>query len=417
MLSYSPFDHDQLTTQYIYIGCMTGTSADAQADFTLTCFDPSGLPTHISNHAMTIPTTLQAQLRHASLTPYVKLSSKLITSIENDLTDFLSNAYNSIIDTLLPSSFPRERIILSPHGQTIEHNPDKYITIQLLNAQRLQEATHCQVAHSHRVPCMQVSSGAPLAPILIEQLFQSTQEHTVLINGGGIANICILPCNQSSPMIAFDTGPANGPIDELINTLLHHDDLNTLPPELRKTLRKTKIDYDGQVAQLGTIHDDLYQRLNAHPYFSKPIQHKSADRSWFSHEWINLAIQGTDCNIIDAITTVSAVVADSIAHAITTHINPLTPTIPMRVICYGGMIHNSYIMQRLQKILAMNHDVTFIDMKTLAYDPDFFESLLMAYLGYCVHTQREIDLGYLSQAKQTRVTPGLLLAPPITTTT
>ena len=44
----------------------------------------------------------------------------------------------------------------------------------------------------------------------------SQDKNTVLLNGGGIANIAVLLEDNPHALVGFDTGPANGPIDEVM---------------------------------------------------------------------------------------------------------------------------------------------------------------------------------------------------------
>lgn len=376
----------------MYIGCMTGTSADKYADFTAATFDPQGMPVTIQNQAIETPAQLLHHLQHIS---HHAVHPKERRTIERQFTDFLSDAYRTVIKAWRLSG----PIILSPHGQTLSHQPlanPPYCDV-LIDATRLAQALDLPVVTAHRQTCLPVSMAAPLAPVLIRQLFYSDQEHTVLLNGGGIANICILPKDKQEPIIGYDTGPGNAPLDILIQYLLKNHPAS-IPTD---TIRQYAFDYQGQWARQGNCIPDLKKRLLQHEYFSRPYQQKSADKAAFGLTWILPYAHHEPW--ADVLATLTEVIAQSITDAIHTHIDSA------RVLTYGGIAHNTYLMEQIQA----NSSSSFLSMQDSGYDPDFFESLLMAYLGFCVHTQHPIDLTYCAREGYTRALaiPGYLITP------
>lgn len=105
------------------------------------------------------------------------------------------------------------------------------------------------------------------------------------------------------------------------------------------------------------------------------------------------AIELKNFSWIDIITTVSSVVADTITSAILAESDCRQESIT-KLIHYGGMSHNSYIVERIKTTLLENGGFEFIEMTRLNYDPDYFESLLMAYLGFCANNRVAINLSY-----------------------
>jgi len=202
----------------IYIGCMTGTSVDRYADFTAAMFSPDGQLICYQNTAVEIPSALRKQLLSLMETS-AKGTNHLRQQTEMAFTQFLIQAYQTVLSRFDLLNEPKDRIVLSPHGQTLHHAPNANPphTDQLMDAEHLAKALGYAVVHKHRQAPLAVSQAAPLAPVLIRRLFHSKEINTVVLNGGGIANICTLLSDQ---VLGWDTGPANGILDALVQTSL-----------------------------------------------------------------------------------------------------------------------------------------------------------------------------------------------------
>ena len=395
-------------TPTVYIGCMTGTSVDAVADFTAAIFATNGTIQYHSNQAVKLPSKLQSRLYTAS-TNYQHLTAQDKIQLTEQLTLFLYQAYLTVIDTWGLSQYPKTRIILSPHGQTIQHQPTQKITEQLLDGTLLANKTGYAVVHQHRTACLQVSNAAPLAPILLQKIFAQSQTQQIIINGGGIANMCVLPQAPTANIIGYDIGPANGPIDNLIQYYQIHQ-----PHSLPTFARQSQYDPHGKFSASGTLISSLYHNLSSHPFFSLPILQKSADRNDFNLNWIG---QETIAkyNAADICHTVFQVIADSILKAIFTHTQSNTPT---ALYFYGGLCHNTFIMDRIKQGCRQQPAISINTLTNLGYDPDFIESLLMAYLGFCVQQQRTINLSYCApeSTRSANCIPGIITQPQQITT-
>lgn len=399
----------------LYLGAMTGTSVDKEADFTVASFHDNGQLRCHENIAIAMPKETRSLLYRLSVTPseHLTLTDRSIGEIA--ITRFLIDAFQEVIQQAGLSDHPKENLILSPHGQTIDHQPTRSFTDQLLHGEQLAYETQHPVVFRHRQSCITCSNAAPLAPVLLGHLFnekRSATEDVVIVNGGGIANICIFSGDKT---IAFDTGPANGPLDEWMQHLLTTDS-SLIPNDLSAEIMKQAYDVGGQWAKRGQVNEAMYARLMRHPYFADPSIRKSADRAWFNLQWVLDARGHTEGT--DSLTTLAAVVADSLANSLLKNLS--TPTI--RIGFYGGLRYHQYVIERVLKQLEFRHlDLTLIHWESMGLDPDFIESLLMAYLGFCVHQKKRICLDYCSthnasdeqKIKQIgcRVMPGLLIDP------
>ncbi len=81
--------------------------------------------------------------------------------------------------------------------------------------------------------------GAPLVPFADYLLFRSPNANRAALNIGGIANVTILPSGATPDrVIAFDTGPGNMAIDQLVE---------------RMTDGRQRFDRNGDIAARGHI--------------------------------------------------------------------------------------------------------------------------------------------------------------------
>ncbi|MCH9644302.1 MAG: anhydro-N-acetylmuramic acid kinase [Gammaproteobacteria bacterium] len=400
----------------IVIGCMTGTSADSKADFSLVVFDKNSMPILYKNVTHVIPEVLKNELGELSRISADKISMARRSKTEASLTDYLAIAFTDVIKQTGLSDYPKEKIILSPHGQTIDHKPlaePPYCDI-LLNGDVLAETIGHAVVSRHRQMPITVSMAAPLAPVLIKKLFHTPEKNRVILNGGGIANICVLLKDQPDALIGYDTGPANGPIDALIQYVLKNS-MADIPADLVEAIQSQQCDVDGQFAARGKVNDELLAALLVHEYFKRDSKQKSADRAMFDLAWIFQDKKPSDkpINLADRLATISEAVAKSIADAITESLTQAQRKENTEIIIYGGLLHNKHMIQRIKYYLDMRGKFTFTSMGDLHYDPDYFESLLMAYLGYCVISHTPIDLRYCARPGHdaSAVIPGSLSIP------
>ena len=384
----------------VYVGCMTGTSVDHSADFTAAVFDAAGKPVCYRNEAVSIPQPLRMQLLSLSKTAACHITIQARAEAEVNFTRFLITAYHRVIKALGLSNYPADRIVLSPHGQAIDHKPHASLpyTDILVNGELLAHRSGYKVVTRHRQAPLVVSSAAPLAPVLIKQLFSSAEENTCVLNGGGIANICILFEDASKKLMGYDTGPANAPLDAIVQHVVQSDS-GAIPTALFDAIEQHNFDVGGAWAAQGTVIPALFDRLMAHEYFARPLTQKSADRAEFGLDWILDAIaidKGKSTYAwSDILATVVEVVAQTIVSSILLHLpGSQQQQAKCRIIVYGGILHHKSLISQIRRLLDDQGCFEWIPMRELNYDPDFFESLLFAYLGYCADNKIPIDLSY-----------------------
>ncbi|WP_270936928.1 anhydro-N-acetylmuramic acid kinase [Falsiroseomonas oryzae] len=155
------------------------------------------------------------------------------------------------------------------HGQTILHRPARPgsnapgFTWQVGDAARLARETGLSVAYDFRSADVAAGGqGAPLVPIVQAAMARDLPKPLAVLNLGGVGNVTWI--GQGGPeageLIAFDTGPANGPLDDWA-----------------RRATGEAYDRDGRLAMAGQPDGGVLARLIAHPYLAAPPP-KSLDR-------------------------------------------------------------------------------------------------------------------------------------------
>ena len=152
------------------------------------------------------------------------------------------------------------------HGQTITHRPEKRFTWQLGDGAALARALGVEVVDDLRSADVAAGGqGAPLVPVYHAALTQNLERPVAVINIGGVANVTWIGADGA--LLAFDTGPGNGPIDDWCAR--------------RAGLR---FDADGALAEAGKVNRARVERFSEHRYFAR-MPPKSLDRGDFNDSW------------------------------------------------------------------------------------------------------------------------------------
>ena len=336
----------------LYLGLISGTSADG-IDVALADFSPS-------------------PRLHASLThPYPEeLRKRILALAQGDGRIALDELAALDIEIAREFALAAQRLLekhgiaastvraLGSHGQTVRHRPqgETPFTLQLGDPNVIAEATGIvTVADFRRRDVAAGGQGAPLAPAFHAAMLPRTNQHRVVLNLGGIANITILPGDADMPIRGFDTGPANCLLDAWTQQNLGRP-----------------YDADGAFAASGHVHDELLARLLTDAYFNSPPP-KSTGREVFHLTWLQHYLHGTDVAAADVQATLLALTTRSIAEAIHAH----APQASEVLVCGGG-VHNPVLMSALAAALA---PIPVRSVAAYGIDPDFVEAMLFAWLA------------------------------------
>jgi anhydro-N-acetylmuramic acid kinase len=322
------------------IGLMSGTSLDGvdaawlETDGeTVTGFGPT----------LTIPydDALRRDLRAIlDLAPGLTPTDPLLASAEARLTAYHVQAVNAL---------ERPADLIGFHGQTILHQPDRRRTWQVGDAAALARATGITVAYDFRsADVASGGQGAPFAPVYHAALARELPRPLAVLNIGGVANVTWI--GSDGALIAFDTGPGNGPLDDWVT---------------RHTGQA--FDRDGALARSGAVNAAVLGLLMAHPYFARPAP-KSLDRLDFSR-----ALAGSGVDALSAADGAATLVAFTVASIAA---SPF-PAPPRRWLVTGGGRHNPAIMAGLRATLGVPVDA----VETVGWDGDALEAQCFGFLA------------------------------------
>lgn len=296
-------------------------------------------------------------LAHAT-TPYPEATRRRILDISNTqcstaqisrLNFELGELYAKALAKL---AVPRIELI-GCHGQTVFHEGTN--TLQLGEASVIAERLGIPVISDFRTRDIAAGGqGAPLVPFVDYLLFHHAKLNRVALNIGGIANITVLPGGGTpEQVIAFDTGPGNMVIDQLVE---------------RFSGGRRRYDRNGAIARRGQIDRALLGCwLRNSYYLVKPP--KTAGREQYGAEFI----EGVDPSE-DTISTATTLTAATIAIGIE-RFAPKTH----ELIAAGGGVHNSQLMARLTAFLPGIRVTTTAEF---GIDPDAKEAIAFAILAY-----------------------------------
>lgn len=327
------------------IGLMSGTSLDGVDAAWL---ETDGERVTEFGPTLTIPydETLRRDLRLIlELAPGLGSGDPRVASAEARLTDYHIQAVRAL---------ERPADLIGFHGQTILHQPHRRRTWQVGDAQRLARATKVPVAFDFRSADVAAGGeGAPFAPIYHAALARELEPPLAVLNIGGVANVTWIgefTAAQEEALLAFDTGPGNGPLDDWVT---------------RHTGQG--FDRDGALARSGTVDTTVLGRLMAHPYFARPGP-KSLDRLDFSR---SLTASGLDgLTAADGAATLVAFTAAAVAAAD-------FPAAPRRWLVTGGGRHNPSIMAALRVALGVSVE----PVETVGWDGDALEAQCFGFLA------------------------------------
>jgi anhydro-N-acetylmuramic acid kinase len=320
----------------IVAGVMSGTSADG-IDVALVEIGGRGLKLHfqlLGHEHVPYPRPVRTAVLQT-------MNASRISVAELARLNFLLGELYAEAVCQTQKTFTISRLdLVGCHGQTIYHQgePAGYLGRTIACTWQTGEAS--VIAARLGVPVVSDfrpadvaagGKGAPLVPFLDYVLFRDARIGRIVQNIGGIANLTAIPAGaQPDDVIAFDTGPGNMVIDQLMQTLFDKP-----------------YDRGGAVAARGQILQEVLEdRLDA-PFFRlKPP--KTAGREEFGREYAKQFLRR--CGRAakpDVIASATALTARSIAGAIGRFVIPRGKF--SEYVISGGGTENRTLMKMLSE--------------------------------------------------------------------
>lgn len=323
----------------IVAGVMSGTSADG-VDVALVRILGGGFKLRFQllghSHISYPPSVRRAVLATMN-------SQRAAVSDLSRLNFLLGSLYADAICKAQRSIGVKKIDLAGCHGQTIYHQGEASAFLGKKIACTWQLGEAAIIVAQLRVPVVSDfrpadlaagGKGAPLVPFLDYVAFRSLRAGRIVQNIGGIANLTAIPAGAKPEQVtAFDTGPGNMVVDQLMQTLFGRP-----------------YDRNGEVAREGNILQPLLEELLSNHYFKRQPP-KTAGREEFGWDYVKAFLKRRGrASKADLVATATALTAQSIARAVKSFILPGSKY--RDFIVSGGGSKNSSLMKMLSQETA-----------------------------------------------------------------
>jgi len=250
------------------------------------------------------------------------------------------------------------------HGQTIFHDAEKKISLQLGDGKLLSQLTKKIIINNFRQNDIDNGGqGAPLVPIfhrlisnIINKKFMTNYPINIL-NIGGISNVTKIIDEKISSyenFKAYDIGPGSCLIDEWV----------------RKNSNK-KFDDNGELARAGQVNDLIFNQ--AVENFSYTSYDKSLDIKNYDISFVR------GLSLEDGCATITKFTAFLIAEGLRMVSNQDNLIPKINILCGGGRKNKSLI--DYLKFFLQDSSIKFTDIDEYELDGDYIESQAFGYLS------------------------------------
>ncbi|WP_062058795.1 anhydro-N-acetylmuramic acid kinase [Cellvibrio sp. OA-2007] len=363
----------------LYIGLMSGTSADA-IDAVLV--DLQSTPRLIARHTIPLPVKIRQQVHALSLPGQNEIDR--MGALDADLGRLFAQASLELLSNAGVNA--AEVAAIGSHGQTIRHRPpdsaEGRFTLQIGDPNLIAELTGITtVADFRRRDMAAGGQGAPLVPAFHRAIFHTRDKDRVIINIGGMANITWLPAQGKT--LGFDTGPGNVLMDTWIGEHLGKP-----------------YDKNGDWAATGQPYVPLLTALLADPYFTLQAP-KSTGRESFNRVWLERNLH--KCTPAPSPADIQATLLELTAVTIANSIDLLSQA-PKEIFVCGGGAYNAALMKRLKTLLAKD---VIASTSALDLDPQWIEAMAFAWLAQQTIHHRPGNICDVTGAKREVILGGI----------
>ncbi|NOX90740.1 MAG: anhydro-N-acetylmuramic acid kinase [Calditrichaeota bacterium] len=267
---------------------------------------------------------------------------------------------------------PQQIRFIGSHGQTIWHQPNDKIlidvpvtsTLQLGDPSVLAKLTGITVIGDFRVADMALGGqGAPLIPYFDWVYFSRFRKNMLAVNIGGIANLTFIPADGDiNKVAAFDCGPGNILIDRFTQIYF-----------------KKPYDENGSLAKKGKLSEKLLGYLQKTDHFISVLPPKSTGREHygiFFENKLRKFIDKNDIDIYDVLHTLTFYTAYCIWENYREFIHPVSPV--KEAVISGGGACNRFLTDQIQRLFGK---IAVKNTDEFGLDNDFKEAIGFAVLA------------------------------------
>jgi anhydro-N-acetylmuramic acid kinase len=265
-------------------------------------------------------------------------------------TEVVENAHAEVLSRFTGAD------VIGFHGQTLAHDPQGRGTHQAGDGDLLAETLGLPVVWDFRTNDVALGGqGAPLAPFFHHACarWANLREPLAFLNMGGVGNLTWVDPRVALPessCLAFDTGPANAPVNDLMQARLGRVQ-----------------DEGGTLAASGNADEGIIATFLAGAYFHR-MPPKSLDRDDFPGL---LPAVAHLCDA-DAAATLTAAAAAAVARGCEHFPQPVT-----RILVTGGGRHNATLMRDL----ATRTGLHIAPVEDIGLNGDMLEAQAFAHLA------------------------------------
>jgi anhydro-N-acetylmuramic acid kinase len=337
------------------VGLMTGTVLDGNIDVAMIRTDGERVEEFGAYTLTPYPEHINAMVRDAQKQALVWNFDGPDPAIFAKAEEAFTRAQSAAVKELVESAglnMPDIGVV-GFHGHTVLHRaPTKQRigdTRQLGDGELMHSLLGTKVVYDFRSADVRAGGqGAPLAAAYHAALLGASgaSGDTAILNLGGVANVTWW--DGKGDVIAFDTGPANAPINDFV-----------------KARGLGEMDRDGMLAASGTVDEERLAKLVQHPYLSARYP-KSLDRFDFP------ASMADGLSDADGAATLTAFTASAVGKGL-----DMLPKRPKKLFVSGGGRHNPTLMRMIHERAG----VEAVSADTIGWRGDAVEAECFAFLA------------------------------------
>lgn len=286
--------------------------------------------------------------------------------------------------------------LIGCHGQTLYHQGEPELFLGKRVAATWQTGEAAIIAARVGVPVVSDfrpadmaagGEGAPLVPYLDYLLFRDARIGRIVLNVGGIANLTAIPANAGPErVIAFDTGPGNMVIDQVMHALTGR-----------------AFDRDGEFAASAMVDEKIVRKILCASFFRKNPP-KTAGREEFGREFVRQFLQG--CGRMrkqDIVATATALTSQSISDAVRRFVIAKSRGESYgEIIASGGGTRNKTLIAMLaESVVSLGLRLRFSD--EFGVPSEAKEAVAFAVLAYETWNRRPSNIPAATGARKAAV--------------